>query len=77
MNQLWTDKLKGTGLGGDFTLKLYRPGSHLLQKNRVCPNCSLSDLTCREAGVYGRAAGQDGVIPDVREPDADFHLCVT
>lgn len=27
--------------------------------------------------MYGRAAGKDGVVPDVREPDAELHLCPT
>lgn len=31
----------------------------------------------REAGVYGRAAGKDGTVPDVCEPDAEFHICFT
>ncbi|XP_028347962.1 cytochrome P450 2U1 [Physeter macrocephalus] len=29
----------------------------------------------KEAGMYGRAAGKDGIIPDVREPNAEFHIC--
>lgn len=31
----------------------------------------------REAGVYGRAAGKDGTIPDICEPDAEFHIRFT
>lgn len=35
----------------------------------------LSDLTFREAGVYGRTAGKDGTLPNVRQPDAELHIC--
>lgn len=73
---MWTDKLKETGLCGDFTLKLSTDSVDATKEQDI-PNCSLSDLTFREAGVYGRAAGKDGVIPDVCEPDAEFHLCFT
>lgn len=36
-----------------------------------------SDLIFRKAGVYGRAAGKNGIISDVREPNAEFHICFT
>lgn len=34
-----------------------------------------SDLIFREAGMYGRTAGKDGIISAVREPNAEFHVC--
>lgn len=36
-----------------------------------------SDLIFREARVYGRTAGKDGIISDVCEPNAEFHICFT
>lgn len=36
-----------------------------------------SDLIFREAGVYGRTTGKDGIIPNVCEPNAEFRICFT
>lgn len=36
-----------------------------------------SHLIFRETGVYGRAAGKDGIIPDVCESNAEFHILFT
>lgn len=74
---MWTEKLKETGLCSEFPITLPTDSVDTRYERTECVLTVPSPLAFREAGVYGRAAGQDGIIPDVCEPPAEFHLCFT